>query len=127
DTSGAENYSGARRLFYPNTNIFLLTYPINDQQAFTAIKQWYKEVSHACPDATIVLAALNTQEHNACITAEEGIHLARSLGIEFIECDITNLDEVNHLIDTSIKLGAANLEDKREFSQAQNYSKRNGL
>ena len=48
DTSGQERYHSITKLFLQNSDIVLLVYSIDNNQSFTNLDYWYKEVNNLC-------------------------------------------------------------------------------
>ncbi|KYQ89164.1 Rho GTPase [Tieghemostelium lacteum] len=56
DTAGQEDYDRLRPLSYPQTDVFLICFSIISQTSFTNVKsKWWPEVTHHCPNCTIIL------------------------------------------------------------------------
>jgi len=59
DTAGQEEYERLRILSYPNTDVFLVCYSVNNRTSFSnLITKWIPELRHHCPEAPIVLAGI---------------------------------------------------------------------
>jgi len=57
DTAGQEEYERLRILSYPNTDVFLVCYAVDNPTSFSNLMtKWIPEVRHYCPRAPIVLA-----------------------------------------------------------------------
>eukprot|EP01133_Synstelium_polycarpum_P017928 gene17928-21386_t len=56
DTAGQEDYDRLRPLSYPQTDVFLICFAIISQTSYTNVKsKWWPEVTHHCPNSTIIL------------------------------------------------------------------------
>ena len=44
DTAGQENYDRIRPLSYPNTDVFILAFAINNRISFANVKDWFQEI-----------------------------------------------------------------------------------
>ena len=56
DTKGQEVYDRLRPLSYPNTDVFLLCFSVDEPTSLKSIKeQWYPELNHHCPGVPILL------------------------------------------------------------------------
>lgn len=61
DTAGQEDYERLRPLSYPNTDVFLLCFSVDNFNSYDNIlSKWCPEVRHHCPKAPIVLIATKT-------------------------------------------------------------------
>lgn len=53
---GSGEYENLRILNYPNTDIFVICYSINDRASFENVwKNWYHELQMNCPEVPILL------------------------------------------------------------------------
>ena len=59
DTSGQERYHSITKLFLQNSDIVLLAYSIDNNQSFTNLDYWYKEVNNLCGNNFILGIAGN--------------------------------------------------------------------
>ena len=59
DTSGQERYHSITKLFLQNSDIVLLVYSIDNNQSFTNLDYWYKEVNNLCGNNFILGIAGN--------------------------------------------------------------------
>lgn len=56
DTAGQEDYDRLRPLSYPDTDILLLCYNIQEEDSFSNVyEKWFPEVRHFCPNVPIQL------------------------------------------------------------------------
>ena len=125
DTAGQEDYKNIRAFSYPNTDVFVLAFAINDRKSFENVRDWFKEIRHHCPQTPIVLAGLkldlrknrqSTENHwlkvDPFISNVEGEKLAKDLGCYgYHECSAKKNHGVNTLFE-KIALEAAIDPDK---------------
>eukprot|EP01083_Nonionella_stella_P023362 64645_1 len=58
DTAGAEEYDRLRPLSYPQTDVFILCFSIDDADSLSNITtKWYPELKHHCPAVPLILCA----------------------------------------------------------------------
>eukprot|EP00761_Pharyngomonas_kirbyi_P012602 gb/GECH01012629.1/.p1 GENE.gb/GECH01012629.1/~~gb/GECH01012629.1/.p1 ORF type:complete len:758 (+),score=163.83 gb/GECH01012629.1/:1-2274(+) len=56
DTAGATDYDRLRPLSYPQTDIFIFCFDLNQRESLQHLKnRWIEEISHHCPNAMIVV------------------------------------------------------------------------
>jgi len=56
DTAGQEDYDRLRPLSYPQTDVFLVCFAVNNQSSLDEVNsKWVPEIRHHCPSAHIVL------------------------------------------------------------------------
>jgi cell division control protein 42 len=108
EVSTSEDYSRLRPLLYPQTDIFLFCFSVDCQSSLASIRsKWAPEVTHfmpeMCPKATLVLVATKVDlrddpstiekmrvKQRAPVTREEGIALAKELGVDAF-CETSSL------------------------------------
>ncbi|RUS12829.1 P-loop containing nucleoside triphosphate hydrolase protein [Endogone sp. FLAS-F59071] len=111
DTAGQEDYDRLRPLSYPETDVILICFAIDQPTSFSNVQdRWLPEVTHFCETVPKLLvgmkidlrenaeriAHLNAMGHQL-ITYEEGEALARDIGARYHECsakDYIGVDEV---------------------------------
>ena len=120
DTAGQENYDRIRPLSYPNTDVFILTFAINNRISFANVKDWFQEIRKYCPQPPVILAGLKLDLRNnrqsmdnhwlevdPFISNVEGEKLAKDLGCYgYHECSAKKSQGVNELLE-KIALEAA--------------------
>ncbi|XP_078333849.1 uncharacterized protein LOC111114636 isoform X3 [Crassostrea virginica] len=91
DTGGVGDYDRLRPLSYPQTDVVLLCYSIENRASFENIEaRWIPEIKHYCPDTPLILVACktdlrSTSSHEDLITTNEGQALANKLRLSFCE------------------------------------------
>uniref|UniRef100_A0A646QHU4 RasRelC3 n=1 Tax=Hemiscolopendra marginata TaxID=943146 RepID=A0A646QHU4_9MYRI len=93
DTAGQEDYERLRPLSYPNTDVFLLCYSVDNLNSYDNIlSKWCPEVRHHCPKAPIVLVATKTDLRDddavkKAISPGEGKKLRSKIkAVKYVEC-----------------------------------------
>jgi small GTP-binding protein len=110
DTAGQEDYDRLRPVSYPNTDVFLLCFSLDDAENTRNVREkWHPELRDFCPDVPVVLVGTKSDlRHNTTagnqgngvdgdvtptrrarrqITLEEGECLAREIGaVGYFEC-----------------------------------------
>ncbi|CAG7659093.1 unnamed protein product [Allacma fusca] len=101
DTAADEEWNRVRTILYPQTNVILLCFSIDDPTSFQNIrKRWYREVKHHCPDIPKILVGTkldlrediaNAEKLKAAkkdpITYSKGVSLAKTIGaVKYLEC-----------------------------------------
>ncbi|XP_046461822.1 ras-like GTP-binding protein RhoL [Daphnia pulex] len=92
DTAGQEDYERLRILSYPNTDVFLLCYAVNNRTSFNNVtSKWIPELKHHCPNAPIVLVGAKVDIRKEgptdedCVSYAEAAKLSKKVG-PFLEC-----------------------------------------
>ncbi|EXJ89931.1 hypothetical protein A1O3_02998 [Capronia epimyces CBS 606.96] len=101
DTAGQEDYDRLRPLSYPQTDVFIMCFPLsthprNDMIIDNLRTKWVPEIRHFCPHAPFLLVGvLDTDDelwesYRVALGTKlgEGEKLAKELGaLEYLECD----------------------------------------
>merc|ERR1712018_149641 len=57
DTAGQADYDRLRPLAYPQTDVFIICFSVDNPASFNnVLEKWHPEVMHYCPDVPIILA-----------------------------------------------------------------------
>ncbi|KAL1927775.1 hypothetical protein VTP01DRAFT_3596 [Rhizomucor pusillus] len=117
DTAGQEDYDRLRPLSYPETDVILICFAIDQPTSFTNVQdRWLPEVMHFCENVPKLLvgtkidlrdnqtriAQLNALGHHL-ITYEEGERLAREIGAKYYECSAMRNQYVSEVIEAATK------------------------
>jgi Ras family protein A len=136
DTAGQEDYDRLRPLSYPDTDVIVLCFAVDNRKSFDNIQdKWAAEVAHFCgPNIPKILVAmkadLRAQENPAdgLVSKEEGQQLARKIGaIRYIECSAKyneNVESVFHeavrgVWEAEKKHGSSNGGKRRLFKSSR--------
>lgn len=118
DTAGQEDYDRLRPLSYPDTNVVVLCYAIDEPASLKSIgDKWAPEVSHFCgPNIAKILVALKTdlrtmqadeeseEERPSLVTEEQGQEMARRIGAyRYIECSAKYGQNVEMVFNEAIR------------------------
>jgi small GTP-binding protein len=124
DTAGQEDYDRLRPVSYPNTDVFLLCFSLDDVENTRNVREkWHPELKDYSPDVHVVLVGtksdlrLPATDSSCCcdtarddsptmqqrrrrrqITTEEGECLAREIGaIGYVECSAKRHENVQEV------------------------------
>ena len=107
DTAGQEDYELLRPLSYPNTDVILICFAINNRDSFENVtEKWIPEIKSYCPSTPYLLVGTkidlrsseNTCNHNSSgnsldsgrsttVMQNEGVKLAKVIGaFDYAEC-----------------------------------------
>ncbi|KAL5105721.1 Ras-related protein ced-10 [Taenia crassiceps] len=128
DTAGQQGYERLRQLSYPQTNIFLVCFAVNNTNSFENARDlWIPEVRHFCPDAQVLLVGTKVDERDvdgqlSCrsrqtICYSDGHQLARHLKVNgYVECSAITGEGVKTVFDTAIKLAVTSKKPLRRHA-----------
>lgn len=72
DTAGQEDYDRLRPLSYPDTDVIVMCFAINNPDSFeNIIEKWLPEVNHFCPNVPVILVGNKKDLRNDSETIEE--------------------------------------------------------
>ena len=120
DTSVAEEYSRLRPLSYYNTDVFIISFAINDTKHVNDKYQYhgmdfvekicFPEVRHHCPKVPIILVGtkldLRTTDTMYSHSYETGLQLAEKIGaVTYFECSALSRKGVASLFKLAAEIG----------------------
>lgn len=128
DTAGQEDYDRLRPLSYPNTDVFLICFSIDDPGSYTNVRaKWLPEISHhldsSAPGADgrrakiiLVGTKLDLRDDSetldrlrragtAPITYQQGVQLAKEIGaVRYMECSALTQQGLKAVFDEAIRV-----------------------
>jgi small GTP-binding protein len=107
DTSGDERFKTITISYYRNTSGIVLCYDITNRESFNNIGKWLKNVeeNHPNPDtvAYILVGTKSDLEKERQVTYDEGLKVAVSRDIPFIEISAKTNKNITKCMDTIIQ------------------------
>ncbi|XP_046461824.1 rho-related protein racG-like [Daphnia pulex] len=106
DTAGQEDFDRLRLLSYPNTDVFLVCYAIDDLDSFQHVStKWIPELHKHSPGVPIILVGTKLDKRHKGETLESylvpysrGQSLAETIGVaHFAECSALNGKNVSKI------------------------------
>ena len=125
DTAGQDDYDRLRPLSYPDTDVLLLCFSVENPDSFeNASMKWYPEAKHYCPNVPVVLVGTKTDlrtdevlidratnQKYKHVTTEEGRRLAEKIkATAYIECSAKTREGIREVFNTAT---AAALQKRR--------------
>ncbi|KAJ2784628.1 GTP-binding protein Rho1 [Coemansia javaensis] len=110
DTAGQEDYDRLRIMAYPDADVVLVCFSVDAIESLSNVfEKWLPEVRDMAPHAHVILVALKIDlrtdpaaiEHiqrvngRGPLAFEEGKHMARAMGIPYVECSAKRNQHVN--------------------------------
>ena len=136
DTAGQEDYDRLRPLSYPQTDIFLLCFSLDDPFSFENVKErWYPELNHYCPGTPIILVGTKEDlrddaeviSHLATsdlspITYQQGLECARNIGaVRYMECSSLTEKGVQEVFIEGARTALTIRKAARQYSRKCNF------
>lgn len=121
DTAGQEEYDRLRVLSYPEVNILLVCFAIDNPISLdNVLEKWFPEVSHFCPGIPFFLVGLKSDTRDEAdpaappvfpgpqpkyVTREQGQAMARRIGANrYMECSAFRDTGVSNIFNTATSL-----------------------
>ncbi|CAD8064750.1 unnamed protein product [Paramecium primaurelia] len=125
DTAGQEDFKQIRPLSYPNTDVFLLFFAVNEQSSYiNAQQKWYPELRSALNNVPIIIVGSKIdlrQNDNKCVQRESAKRMADQLGCLYLECSAKDKIGLNELFEEAVRTALRSKKPNR----AQEESKQN--
>uniref|UniRef100_A0A3P9P636 Rho-related GTP-binding protein RhoC-like n=1 Tax=Poecilia reticulata TaxID=8081 RepID=A0A3P9P636_POERE len=134
DTAGQEDYDRLRPLSYPDTDVILMCYSIDNQDSLENISEkWTPEVKHFCPNVPIILVgnkkdlrsnekALKdlTKMKQEPVKTEDGKSMATRINaFYFLECSAKTKDGVREVFNIATAAALQALETRKLADQSK--------
>jgi len=128
DTAGQEIYDRLRPLSYPQTDVFLICFSVDNPDSLgNVVKKWWPEVRHFCPNAPIVvvgtkadlrtdvptIAELDVLGQKVVASSEGRDVAARIAAVAYQECSAKNNDGVREVFDIAAKVALSYTRRRR--------------
>ncbi|KAK6182095.1 hypothetical protein SNE40_009857 [Patella caerulea] len=129
DTAGQEDYDRLRPLSYPQTDVFLICYSVENSNSLANItEKWLPEVNHYCPGVPVAMIACKTDlrgRGSHCVTDEEGKKVAKELGVPIFFTSALTQDGLKESLNNCFKLGTEHVSYSKSKSTAKGLFSRN--
>ncbi|XP_071142537.1 ras-related C3 botulinum toxin substrate 1-like [Mytilus edulis] len=117
DTAGQEDYDRLRPLSYPQTDVVLLCFSINDRSSLENIeKKWILEIKHHLPNVAKVLVGCKTDlrdsSKDTCITKAEAETFASDHRMPYCETSALTQRGLKYCFDKAIRESCRVVERK---------------
>ncbi|XP_052750468.1 ras-related C3 botulinum toxin substrate 1-like [Galleria mellonella] len=118
DTAGQDDYDRLRPLSYPQTDVFLICFAIDNPTSLSNVRtKWYQEVKHHCPNTPIILVGTkldlrddketieNLKEGKlAPVTYPQGFDMSKEINaVKYIECSALTQKSLKTVFDEAIR------------------------
>ena len=138
DTAGQEDYDRLRPLSYPNTDVFLICFSIDDPGSYTNVRaKWFPEISHHLDSAVatdgkqrakiiLVGTKLDLREDSetldrlkragtAPITYQQGVQMAKEIGAgRYMDCLALTEQGLKAVFDEAIRVVLFPTKDEKD-------------
>ena len=133
DTPGQDEYDRLRPLIYPQTDVFILCFSLDNPNSFENVRtKWHPELKHYRPEVPVVLVGtkLDLREDSDTITDlkmrelspvahHQGLAMAADIkAVNYIECSALTQTCLNNVFDEAIR---ASLVYKRDTKKPKTH------
>lgn len=114
DTAGQEEYDRLRPLSYPDTDIILICFAVDNVVSLQNVRDtWYPEVNHFCPGIPVVLVGTKSDLE---LPFDESlpVEIAREIGaVAYLQCLAKTMTNVKAVFDFAL----AKFQKERELAE----------
>ncbi|VDN98219.1 unnamed protein product [Rodentolepis nana] len=117
DTAGQEEFNNLRKVCYPNTDVFLVCFAVDNKDAFKNVKEvWIPEITQYCPEAVAILVGTkvdtrvmtanpNSISTDHTVSYAMGKEMAKKLKLKhYLECSAQTGEGTKQVFDTAISV-----------------------
>jgi Ras family protein A len=128
DTAGQEDYDRLRPLSYPDTDVILLCFAVDNPDSFQNVQEkWIPEINHFCNSVPVLLVGTKSdlrysdevlkrlgERQLKPIAPEQGISMSSKIGAHaYLECSAKSREGVQKVFEMAAKLSFKRLRFKR--------------
>ena len=99
DTAGKERYESLCPMYYKSSDIVIIVYSVLSKKSFDKAKHWIKTIKHELNEPTIILLGNKIDLKDRFVSKEDGVMLAQTNGIYFLEVSAKNNINIKNSID----------------------------
>ncbi|XP_059048602.1 ras-related C3 botulinum toxin substrate 1-like [Achroia grisella] len=118
DTAGQDDYDRLRPLSYPQTDVFLICFAIDNPTSLSNVRaKWYQEVRHHCPNTPVILVGTKLdlredketidylkERKQAPVTYPQGFDMSKEINaMKYVECSALTQKSLKTVFDEAIR------------------------
>ena len=128
DSAGQEDYDRLRPLSYPQTDVFLICFAVDNPMALDHVEtKWWPEIERFVPGTTRILVGTKSDLRNdqgrirelsdrgiSMVTREQGEALAKKIkAAKYLECSALTQEGIQTVFDEAIGVPLQRIQDNR--------------
>ncbi|CAD5212123.1 unnamed protein product [Bursaphelenchus okinawaensis] len=109
DTAGEEDFSSMRPLSYPDADVFLVCYSVENTDSLKHIQhKWVPEIRHFCPNTPMIVIGnkkdiRNDSQRNVVSTEDAENVVKKVSAVALIECSAKTKENVKKVFEAAVK------------------------
>ncbi|GEQ72293.1 hypothetical protein JCM33374_g5980 [Metschnikowia sp. JCM 33374] len=114
DTAGQEEYDRLRPLSYPDTDLILICFAVDNLVSLQNVRDtWYPEVNHFCPGIPVILVGTKS-DLKSVVDESSAVQLASEIGaMGYISCSAKTMTNVKSVFDFAL----SRFQKERELAE----------
>eukprot|EP01095_Lingulamoeba_sp_RSL-Kostka_P010284 TRINITY_DN3674_c0_g1_i1.p1 TRINITY_DN3674_c0_g1~~TRINITY_DN3674_c0_g1_i1.p1 ORF type:complete len:184 (-),score=52.10 TRINITY_DN3674_c0_g1_i1:17-568(-) len=119
DTASSKEYDTLRPLCYPGTDIFIICFSLSSITTFKNIEtKWLPELQQHSQNVPIILVGINkeddsdSEDDDIIVSKKEAVKLAKKIKTKYLECSLSNDEEIKNIFKQSINVILSNNKNK---------------
>lgn len=103
DTAGQEEYDRLRPLSYPDTDVILICFALDNPVSLQNVREtWYPEVNHFCPGVPVILVGTKS-DLTPTVDLSQPSSIAREISaLGYIQCSAKTMTNVSAVFDFAL-------------------------
>jgi small GTP-binding protein len=123
DTAGQEDYDRLRPLSYPDTDVIIIAFSIDNPDSLENVpEKWIPEVKHFCPNVPIILVGTKkdlrddpSKMKQEPVKTEEGKAMAEKIGaVAYLETSAKTKEDVREVFESCVRAALTNSKLKKK-------------
>ena len=115
DTAGQKEFRTITKTYFKGTHGIILLYDVADQDSFSNIPNWMKQIENNAPNnACKVLVGNNCEKPDRVVTEEEGKKMADDFSMAFFEASPKTNQNINEVFNYLVQEILKSIEGKKQ-------------
>lgn len=121
DTAGQEEYDRLRPLSYPDTDLILICFAVNNETSLHNVRDtWYPEVNHFCPGIPVVLVGTKNDLRPE-IDPQLPVQVATEINaLGYIQCSAKTMSNIKTVFNYALMKFEKEIEFREQVAKLKN-------